>query len=257
VTIRPDGLDEFRRRHGFEDWRGSRATEEELFAWGFFFGGQELPGRRALRIDTVEAPGWPPAVQSLWGVAKGESALRDEALVRIDVYECTSRAEAHELVVRLLAQFQSPLIERRRNGLGDVAFAMPGDRSVLLARANVAVVVLNAGSEIQAVEPVAREIDELFAAPLGLDRNTVRPQIRRVALAEGRPTRGVPNALVLEAEDPLGRRVWFRLSAKDGEFSSHGGRAFYTPEAEGAHVVEVAAINENLGVATETLAFEV
>lgn len=256
MTIRPDGLEEFRRRHGFEDWRGSRATDEELFAWGFFFGGQELPGRRALRVDTVEAPGWPPAVQSLWRVEKDENALREEPLVRIDVYECTSRAEAHELVVRLLAQFQSPLIERRHNGPGDVAFGMPGDRSVLLARANVAVVVLNAGTEIQAVEPVAREIDELFAAPR-LDRNTVRPQIRRVALAEGRPTRGVPIALVLEAEDPLGRRVWFRLSAKGGEFSSHDGRVFYTPEAEGAHAVEVAAINENLGVATETLAFEV
>lgn len=257
MTATSDGLEEFRRRYGFEDWRGSRATDEELFVWGFFFGGQELPGRRALRIDTVEAPGWPPALQSLWGVEKDEIAPGEEPFVRIDVYECTSRAEAHELVVRLLAQFQSPLIERRRNGLGDVAFGMPGDRSVLLARANVAVVVLNAGTEIQAVEPVAREIDKLFAAPPGLDRSTVRPEIRRVALAEGKPARGVPIALVLEAEDPLGRRVWFRLSAKGGEFSSGDGRVFYTPEAEGEQAVEVAAINENLGVATQTLAFAV
>jgi hypothetical protein len=256
VTIRPDGLEELRRRHGFDDWRGSRATDEELFAWGFFFGGQELPGRRALRIDPVEAPGWPPAVQSLWGV-EDENVSGEGPLVRVDVYECMSRAEAHELVVRLLAQFQSPVIERRRNGLGDVAFGMPGDRSVLLARANVAVVVLNAGTEIQAVEPVAREIDNLFAAPLRLDRHTVRPQIRRVALAEGKPAKGVPIALVLEAEDPLGRRVWFRLSAKGGEFSSHDGRVFYTPAAEGSQAVEVAAINENLGVATQTLELEV
>jgi hypothetical protein len=257
VTATSDGLEEFRRRHGFEDWRGARASDGELFVWGFFFGGQELPGRRALRIDTVDAPGWPPAVQSLWGVEKDESAPGEEPLVRIDVYECTSRAEAHELVVRLLAEFQSPLIERRRNGLGDVAFGMPGDRSLVLARANAAVIVRNAGTEIQAVEPVADEIDKLFAAPLDLDRSTVRPEIRRVALAEGKPTRAVPIELMIEAEDPLGRRVWFRLSAKGGEFSSRDGRVFYAPEVEGAQAVKVAAINENLGVATQTLEFEV
>lgn len=255
MTTISDGFEEFRRRHGFDDWRDSRATDEAIFVWRFLLGGQELPGRRALRIDTVEAPGWPPAVQSLWGVEKDDPS--DGTPVRLDVYESASRAEAHEVLLRLLAQFQSPLIERRRDGLGDVAFGMPRDHSVLLARANVVVVVLNAGAEIQPVEPVAREIDRLFTGPLDLDRSTVRPEIRRVELAEGKPTRGAPIALVLEAVDPLGRRVWFRLSAKSGEFSSRDGRVFYTPDAEGAQAVEVTAINENLGIATQTLEFEV
>ncbi len=255
MTTTSDGLEAFRERHGFEDWRGSRTTDEELFVWEFFFGGRELPGFRALRIDTVEAPAWPLAIQSLWGST--ESAEDEEQLVRIDVYECASRADADELVVRLLAQFQSPLIERRRNGLGDVAFGMPGDTSLVFARANVAVVVLNAGGEVQSVEPVAREVDRLFTEPQQLDRSPVRPEIRRVALAEGKPSSGVPIALVLEADDPLGRRVWFRLSAKHGEFSASDGRVFYTPEAEGTQAIEVVAINENLGVATETLEFEV
>jgi hypothetical protein len=247
VSSAEDGLEAFRSRYRFDEWRDAR-PEESMFVWRFFLGGQELPGRRPLRIDETAAAGWPPATDSLWA---GGSAP-----VRVDVYETTSRAEAREHLLRQLAEFQSPLLERT-DGPGEVAFGMPEGRSIVFVRANVVVVVRNAGDEVEPVEPVARELDRLFAAPLDRDSSPVRPELRRVDVGEEKPALGAPMELVLEADDPLGRRVWFRLSAKGGEFSSREGRVYYTPETEGRQAIEVAAVNENLGVASQTLEFDV
>jgi hypothetical protein len=255
VTVGPNGFEDFRKRHGFDEWRDTRPADAALFVWRFFLGGQELPGHRALRTDSVEAPGLPPAFQSLWRPDKDD--VTDRPTFRIDTYEAPSRVEARELLLRMLAQFQSPLIERRSEGPGDVAFGMSGNRSLVFARANMVVVVLNAGDEVEPVEPVAREFDRLFTAPSEVGRSPVRPEIRRAEVAEGKPAARAPVPLVLEAEDPLGRRVWFRLSAKGGEFSAHENRVFYAPEAEGRHAIEIAAVNENLGVAVQQLEFEV
>jgi hypothetical protein len=255
VTIGPNGFDEFRKEYRFDDWRDTLPAGEALFVWRFFLGGQELPGHRALRIDIVEAPGLPLAVQSIWGRDKEDPT--EGPLFRIDAYEAPSRVEGRELLLRLLAQFQSPLIERRREGPGDVAFGMTGDRSLVFVRANMVVVALNAGDEVEPVEPVARELDRLFTAPPDVARSPVRPEIRRAEVAEGKPAARAPVPLVLEAEDPLGRRVWFRLSAKGGELFAREDSVFYTPEAEGRHAIEIAAVNENLGVAVQQLEFEV
>jgi hypothetical protein len=255
VTFGPNEAEEFRRRYGFDEWRDTPPAEKALFVWRFFLGGQELPGHRALRIDTVVAPGLPPAVQSLWGRDRQDATDRPQ--FRIDVYEAPSGVKAREILLRLLAQFQSPLIERRREGPGDVAFGMTGNRSLVFGRANMVVIVLNAGGEVESVEPLARELDRLFTAPLDVARSPVRPEIRQAQVAEGKPTPGAPVPLVLEAEDPLGRRVWFRLSAEGGEFSARENSLFYTPEAEGRHTIEIAAVNENLGGVVQQLEFEV
>jgi hypothetical protein len=247
VSSAEDALEPFRSRYRFDDWRDAR-PEESIFVWRFFLGGQELPGHRPLRIDETAAAGWPPATDSLWAGEAGP--------VRVDVYETSSRVEAGEHLLRLLAEFQSPLLERT-DGPGDVAFGMPNGSSIVFLRANAVVVVRNAGDEIEPVEPVARELDRLLAAPLDRDRSPVRPELRRVDVGEGKPARGAPVELLLEADDPLGRRVWFRLSARGGEFSSREGRVYYTPEDEGRQAIEVAALNENLGVASQTLEFDV
>lgn len=248
MTTGAEGLEYFADRYGFDDWRESRA-EEALFVWLFFLGGEELPGRRAARIESDEAPGWPPATHSLW-VGEEETSPP----VRVDVYETRSPEEAREHLLRQLGEFESPALERR-DGPGDVAFGTAGDRALVFARANLVVLVRNAGVEVASVEPVGDALDRLFVSP-ALDRSSVRPEIRRLGLGGAAPSRGAPAPLELEADDPLGRRVWFRLAAASGAFSASEGRVFYTPEAEGPQAVEVTAVNENLGAARETLEFE-
>jgi hypothetical protein len=255
VTVESNGLDLLRERHGFDEWRDARPTGEALFIWRFFLAGRELPGRRALRVENVEAPGVSPSIRSIWGTEPEDA---DAPLFRVDVYEAGSRVEARELLLHRLAQFQSPLIERRREAPGDVAFGMPDDRSLVFSRGNMVVLVLNAGDNVETVEPVARELDHLFSAPPDVAHSPVRPEIRRAEVAVARePTPGAPVPLVLEAEDPLGRPVWFRLSAKHGDFFAAEDGVFYTPETEGTHAIEIAVLNENLGSAIQQLEFQV
>ena len=64
-------------------------------------------------------------------------------------------------------------------------------------------------------------------------------------------------ARLVDAEDPLGRHVWFRFSAKSGEFLVKGDSIVFRPEAVGKQAVGVAAITENLGVAREQVEFTV
>jgi hypothetical protein len=253
VTAETDPLEHVRRRYRFDEWRDTRQTDAALFIWRFFLSGAELPNRRLLRIENVDAPGLPPAIQSIW--AAGNEETLDAPVFRVDVYEAPSRAEAHEVLLGRLAQFESPRIERK-NAAGDISFGGPDDRVLLFSRGNIVALVRNAGSEIAPVGPVARELDLLLTAPREVARNPVQPEIRRAEVAAGERAPGAPVPLVIEAEDPLGRAIWFRLAAEDGDFDTRGADIFYTPEAEGMHEIEIAAVNENLGSARRQLRFE-
>jgi hypothetical protein len=254
VSVATDGLDAFRTRHGFDDWREPEPGGEALFIWRFALGGQELPGNRSLRIDTLELPDLPPTIQSLWRPDKEDS---DRVLLRMDVTEAPSVMEARALLLWTLAQFQSPLIERIGDGPGDVAFGASGNRALVFARANTVVVVLNAGDEVQSVDEPAREVDGLLRDGPSADRSSVRPTIRRAEVAEaGGSVRRAIRVLV-EAEDPLGRHVWFRFSARRGRFRAEGDSVFFEPEDEGPQTIEVAAVNENLGVAVAQVEFTI
>lgn len=254
MSAAADWLDEFRKRYGFDDWREPPAGAEALFIWRFALGGQELPGHHALRIDTVEQADLPPKIESLWTLEKEDA---DRALLRVDASEASSVTEARALLLRTLAQFQSPQIERIDGGPGDIAFSPSGYRSLVFARANVVVVVLNAGDEVQSVESPARELDQLLGEGPHADRSSVRPTIRRAEVAEESVLGRRQVRLRVDAEDPLGRHVWFRFSAKRGEFSAEADGVVFRPEEEGRQSIEIAAVNENLGVAVEQVEFTV
>lgn len=246
-----EGLDEFGKRHGFDDWREPEGGEA-LFIWRFALGGQELPGYNALRIDTVEHPDLPWKIESLWRAGKEDA---DRVLLRVDASEASSVTKARAELLRLLAQFQSPEIERIGDGPGDIAFGGAGYRALVFARANIVVLMLNAGDEIESVEPPARELDRLLREGPGTDRSSVRPTIQRAEVeraAGGRQVR-----LLIDAVDPLGRHVWFRLAAKNGAFLAQADGVVFMPADEGRQAIEVAAVNENLGVAVEQIDFTV
>lgn len=246
-----EGLDEFGKRHGFDDWREPKGGEA-LFIWRFALGGQELPGYNALRIDTVEHPDLPRKIESLWRAGKEDAG---RVLLRVDASEASSVTKARAELLRLLAQFQSPEIERIGDGPGDIAFGGAGYRALVFARANIVVLLLSAGDEIQSVEPPARELDRLLREGPGADRSSVRPTIQRAEVESASGGRQV--RLVLEAEDPLGRHVWFRLSAPGGEFVAQEDSVVFRPEGEGRQAIEVTAVNENLGVAVEQIDFTI
>ena len=240
-------VDAFAKRHGFEQWSEPKRGEAALFIWRFALGGQELPGHDAVRIETELRPD-ARASASLWSPER-----KDNVLVRVDVIEAPSVPAARVELLRVLADFQSPQISRLDGGPGDVAFGPGGYRAVAFARANLVVVVRSAGDEVEPVETPARELDQLLREGPAAERSSVRPAIRRAAAeVADREAR-----LLVDAEDPLGRHLWFRFSAESGQFLEQDDSIVFRPESDGKQAIEVAAINENLGVAREQVEFTI
>ena len=116
-----------RDHHGYETWR-TPDDEGAPVVSGFTPGPEQMPGWQPVRVDPVPFEGARSATQSIWRPVQGEGAL-----LRLDLIEVTSSGHARAMLLRLLGEFQSPEL-RRREGIGDVAFEMPGSSCILFAR---------------------------------------------------------------------------------------------------------------------------
>jgi hypothetical protein len=151
-------LDRLKKRYGYEEWRGGQEAgtvrgvrPEDL-----------LPGWQLDHADPLREEGYPPGTRAIL-----VRAGREEALA-LEVWECASVAAARELLLELLDQFESPLVERAEGpaAVGDVAFAH-GAHAVLFARANVVVRLRNAGRRLLPVGEPARELDARLVRQAG------------------------------------------------------------------------------------------
>ena len=158
-------LEQLKRFHEYERWRGRNRLPENLFVWRLLLEGSELPGWRTRRVQPITAPRMPRSTHSIWQRREGDP----DALLRIDVYECDSRDDA-QFLLRLLGEIETPLVQLRDElEVGDVAFADPQD-AVIFARANLAVRVANAGRSVIPVRAVAEQLDgHVSAKPVEID----------------------------------------------------------------------------------------
>ena len=242
-----------KERHRFEAWGSPEPGGGAFLVWRHFLGGRELPGWRAHRIQRVDAAGAPPAHHSVWQRADG----RGQVLLSFDIYETTSAASAREFLVRILAEFQSPLLERT-SGIGDVAFTVPGEGAIAFARANLVLVLRNAGAETISLGDVARRYDEnLRARPeRGMPWEDA-PRIARFEPAAGRAAVGQAVPLALDAEPRAGRAVWFKLFAPAGSFAVENDRPVFRPDAPGPVEIVAYAIAADGAAASRTLRIDV
>lgn len=151
-------LERLKARYGWDQWPGG-PTGGELR--GVRVGSELLPEWRLEHVDEVRAEGRPPLQHALF------TRDRDAAL-SVEVWECTSTAEARAFLLELLDEFESPLVARATGAaaVGDVAF-VHGEYMALFARGNLVVRLGNAGRELVAVEGPAREIAARLARPAG------------------------------------------------------------------------------------------
>ena len=155
--------DQLEQQHQYGEWRGRSALGPGVFVQGFAFAGRELPSWQLQRAE--RKPGPPPRTTALWRRPSGVGSLNEEddagvaeVLLRVDVYECGTVDAAHDYVIELLGDFQATEIRRRaQSPVGDVAFGTP--LVLLFARANVVVLVRNAGRRVVEVVSAARELD--------------------------------------------------------------------------------------------------
>lgn len=145
--------DILKQRHDFASWKNTTTLSKDLQLKHFSFTGREFPEWRLLRADRRENE-TRIFHQSIWKRSEDE-------LLSVNVLECGSRADAHEAIIDFLGEFESPLIARQTvRGTGDVAFAMPEETAVLFARANLVVLMRNAGPKIMELGTLARDFDD-------------------------------------------------------------------------------------------------
>lgn len=245
-------FDPLKQKYGFEQWRDLNTLGESLFIWRYYLAEDEFPGWKPVLIQPVRTPDWPPAFESVWQSADEKA----EALLTVNVYEANSRLEAHGFVIRLLAEFQSSQVTRQEQGhVGDVAFAPPEDAAILFVRANLVILMQNGGREIIPLRPLASRLDESLITRPRLDEGQVFPQIRRFSVPAERVKTGDTLPLEIDAADPLGRPLWYKIFSPTGEIQLRDGSPIYIPSAAGEQRLTLFALNPNRAAVRQELTF--
>lgn len=220
------------QRLGYEEWKGANRLDGSLLVWEFVPAERQFPGWTAHTIQRIAAPGWPQASHSVWIRGAGGAAV-------VDLYECVSRDDAHDLVVRLLAQFESPEVAPEDEPeAGDVAFSDARGRVRVFARANL-VCHLRTGDR----EPV-----EISAAAARLDRQLTSgegtPVFPARALVDTAPAvvRGATVALDVAPEAPPRGPGYLKAFSPTGELRMGADGIVYAHEADGPPQVEISAV---------------
>lgn len=144
------------KRYNAREWHG-RSKHGRRAIKGFSFEQWEIPGwkpQRVLRDEHAK----PTTIRSLW--RHGESTSE---LLAVDVFECSSVEAAHDQLLEAFGNMESDSVERRtgKDAPGDVAFGL-GDTMVLFARANLVVLIRNAGPTVVRVGDIARRLDRFL-----------------------------------------------------------------------------------------------
>jgi hypothetical protein len=134
-----------------------RADDESAVVRGLGPAAGDLRGWDTVRLD-ARPDASPPSVHAFVRPS-GEAA--DDIVFRVDTYELGSAAEAHEYMVRMLTEFQSPQLAVADHGIGDLAVGH-ADTAIVARRANIVFTVRNAGANIAPVLDVAEAIDNVI-----------------------------------------------------------------------------------------------
>lgn len=148
-------------RYAAKDWHGRTGSGRRLVK-EFQIEGLERKGWKLLKVKHSEQDGT-KAIHSMWG-----GGDKTDELLSIDVFVSASVKAAHETLLEVLGNMQSGAIERKteKTTPGDVAFGL-ANSVIVFARANVVVLVRNAGPAIVPVGVVARDLDAYIQRRLG------------------------------------------------------------------------------------------
>ena len=189
-------------------------------------------------------------IRSAWVPVQGPGDL-----LLLDILESTSREAAHAALLRMLSDFQSPLVTRiESETAGDVMFAFPGDTVRIFARGNLVVVVRSAARPVRPVSVPASQLDaELVRKPMSAA--SFRRQILRPAsaapLAPGATVR-----LDMNIDPSETRAMTYKFFAASGEVSLQDGGPVYRATKEGPQELTVVALDDRGETVRQDLALE-
>lgn len=244
-------IERVKQHHEFRSWAGRNKLDESLFVRNYFLSERGIPGWELQRVKEINAEGIPRCIQSLWTAPQEGS----ESLIRLDVYECESRAAAHDLLIQILTLFQSPLVARREDlQMGDVTFASPGGANSVFARANIVFVVSRAGRREFSVREFARSLDEqLISKPERSAANIRRAGAPKIRLAMAAVDGEASGSIDVETMNLAGEPMCLKFFSSSGEVQAEQGRIVYKATGAGPPAITVYAIDQEGRGASRTL----
>jgi hypothetical protein len=254
LAVNPRILNEAKKRFSFGAWRGVNTLNRNLFIWKFALAGYDIPGWRPVQLRRLALPGTPPHIQSIWRRADAGQ----QVLLRVDVYECASRLAAHNTLLELLANFETPLARRATQiRIGDVAFAGPPNPWLAFARANLVILFRNAGALPVDVTGTAEKLDDDLTDEPQPQPAAPAPPIRNFAARAKTPKVGARVPIDLNVADTPGTPFWYKIFS-EGEVEMRGGKFVYRPlKAKPQDVVLFAMLANRAASARKSLRLNV
>jgi hypothetical protein len=153
MTMHAEHREFLEERFAAKKWHG-RSDSGRRTVKEFELAGSELKGWKLIRVKDTEE-GSSKVLRSMW--SHGDNI---NELLSVDVFLSASVKGAHDTLLEALGNMQSGAIERKteKNTPGDVAFHL-ANTMITFARANLVVVIRNAGPTIAPVGTIARELD--------------------------------------------------------------------------------------------------
>lgn len=232
------------RRLSYDDWRGRNGLDHELHVWRYFMSDEELPGWRLEgRVRTLVLPDRSRRLRSIWLPHAHDTG----AALRVNVVECCSREGAHDMLLSLLGQIQSPYVGRLENpSIGDVVFGTESGALLIFARANLIIAVANAGRHIVSARETARQFDsQVHGTPTVVQHVDEGALLTTVGDASESLPSAAPAPVLLE---PCQRRVlgpgplMYKFRSSTGTFRLRGAAPEYVPDASAPQAFTVEAI---------------
>jgi hypothetical protein len=244
-----------KRQHRFEEWAGRNRLAENLFIDGYFIWSRAVPGWQLMRCVPLSAPGMPHCIQSLW-----RHPNLPEALLRFDTWECYSRLDAHEFLVRFLGEIEASDAGKAKEGpFGDVGFAWLSDFAFAFARGNLVMFLSNAGRDRLPIAEYAQSADaDLISKPVVHAREEAVAAARVVLEIAGEGLKArAPAPLRVEVREAQGEGMYLKIFSKSGEVVRGPEGLEFHPESPGQARITVYTVTSEGAVGKTSQGFAI
>lgn len=259
MSTNEETLKYYKNRYGYDSWPKDRRLNVNMFVWQFYLSGNEFSRWEPLSRRRVELDSHPPLITSTWLYQKNKQSRA--STLNVDIFECETRDAAHDQLLQMLRQFQSPAVEEySQEEIGDVAFTDPARRVLLFARANLAVSISNGSIDCVEVDEWALRFDDyLIKRPAKIEPE-LQPAVGQAA-TPAEPIDGDPIIpLDVRCEGPAGKQVWYKFFSRSGRVRCLRGHPYpcYRAGADAAqHQLTVFTINPSDGAGKQQLTLNV
>lgn len=225
-----ESVSRLKERFAFDSWAGQVPDVPKVFLWSLTMSAFRLPGLRLHRVSEPLPLEGPRSSRSIWLSPDGNGEV-----TTVDAFECANVAEAHAWLIRTLADFQSPHLERLADAQGRLAFGVPGGSTIVFARGNVVVAVSTDGQKAESALALVELVDhELFDEPTADGAGELKAAVSSPRV---RPGESIGLSIDAVGEDP----TTFQLVTRQGEIRARGGALEYHAFREGGEEIRVFA----------------